>query len=202
MELAEQIRKHRHEMGISQEDLAERIYVSRQTVSNWETSKTYPDVQSLLMLSVLFSVTIDELIKGDRHAMEEIMKKDAKLLQRYAWITVALTLAAVVVMIFGVTVWEWELIPSLFSGGLLTIMAISYANKIEALKKKHDLVTIQELESFEKGEEVDRYNEGSVRWRTHRRRYEAFKVLAGAVFGMILGLFLMLLINYVFGWTP
>ena len=43
MELASQIRAHRTERGLSQDELAEAIYVSRQTVSNWETDKTYPD---------------------------------------------------------------------------------------------------------------------------------------------------------------
>lgn len=54
MELAGQIKKHRQALGISQEALAEKIYVSRQTISNWETARTYPDVQSLLLLSVAF----------------------------------------------------------------------------------------------------------------------------------------------------
>lgn len=44
MELAGQIKKHRQALGISQEALAEKIYVSRQTISNWETARTYPDV--------------------------------------------------------------------------------------------------------------------------------------------------------------
>ena len=65
MDISNQIKKRRTDMGLSQEELAERIYVSRQTISNWETDKTYPDIQSLLMLSVLFDTTIDVLVKGD-----------------------------------------------------------------------------------------------------------------------------------------
>lgn len=86
MELAEQIRQRRTERGMSQEDLAERIYVSRQTISNWENDKTYPDVQSLLLLSVLFDTTVDELIKGDVKAMEEIVnsKETYKAMTRWA----------------------------------------------------------------------------------------------------------------------
>ena len=64
MELGSQIKRHRTERGLSQDDLAAKIYVSRQTVSSWENDKTYPDVESLLLLSVLFDVTVDELIKG------------------------------------------------------------------------------------------------------------------------------------------
>ena len=63
MEIAVQIRKHRTESGLSQKDLADKIYVTRQTVSNWENGKSYPDIQSLLLLSQLFGVTVDQLIK-------------------------------------------------------------------------------------------------------------------------------------------
>ena len=54
MDISNQIKKRRTDMGLSQEELAERIYVSRQTISNWETDKTYPDIQSLLLLSISF----------------------------------------------------------------------------------------------------------------------------------------------------
>lgn len=53
MEIGRQIKNHRADMGISQEELAERVYVTRQTVSNWETEKSYPDIHSLLAMSQL-----------------------------------------------------------------------------------------------------------------------------------------------------
>ena len=51
MELGNQIKAHRAALSLSQEELAEKVYVTRQTVSNWETSKSYPDIHSLLLLS-------------------------------------------------------------------------------------------------------------------------------------------------------
>ena len=68
MELGNQIKKYRSELQISQEQLADRIYVSRQTISNWENEKSYPDVNSLILLSEVFQTSIDKLIKGDGHA--------------------------------------------------------------------------------------------------------------------------------------
>ena len=53
MELSNQIRKYRTEHKLSQEELAEKVYVSRQTISNWENGKSYPDIHSLLLLSSL-----------------------------------------------------------------------------------------------------------------------------------------------------
>ena len=72
MEISTQIKKYRNEMKFSQEELAEKIYVTRQTISNWENEKSYPDIHSLLLLSSLFNVSLDQLIKGDI----EIMKKE------------------------------------------------------------------------------------------------------------------------------
>ncbi len=50
----------------------EKVFVSRQSVSNWENDKTYPDIKSLLLLSEVFQVSLDQLVKGDL----EIMKKE------------------------------------------------------------------------------------------------------------------------------
>ena len=55
MELNAQIKKYRTELNLSQEELAEKVYVTRQTISNWENGKSYPDIHSLLLLSSLFN---------------------------------------------------------------------------------------------------------------------------------------------------
>lgn len=51
MELGQQLKAHRKELGISQDELAEKIFVSRQSISNWENNKTYPDIHTLLLLA-------------------------------------------------------------------------------------------------------------------------------------------------------
>ncbi|MEF2763738.1 MAG: helix-turn-helix transcriptional regulator [Mediterraneibacter sp.] len=68
MELGTQIRKYRNERTLSQEALAEKVYVSRQTVSNWENDKSYPDVNSLVLLSEVFEISLDQLIKVEEKA--------------------------------------------------------------------------------------------------------------------------------------
>lgn len=65
MELGKQIKKYRQELQLSQEELADHVYVSRQTISNWENDKSYPDVTSLVLLSEIFQISLDKLIKGD-----------------------------------------------------------------------------------------------------------------------------------------
>ena len=76
MELGKQIRMYRLENKLSQEELADRIYVSRQTISNWENDKNYPDINSLVLLSEVFKVSLDKLIKGDVDVMKDVIQKE------------------------------------------------------------------------------------------------------------------------------
>ncbi|WP_442760551.1 helix-turn-helix domain-containing protein, partial [Enterococcus italicus] len=71
MNFSKQLKKYRELNGYSQETLAEKIYVTRQTISKWENDKTYPDIHNLIALSVLFDITLDELVKGDVETMKK-----------------------------------------------------------------------------------------------------------------------------------
>ena len=65
MILAEKILKLRKENGMSQEELAEKLNVSRQSVSKWESAAAYPELDKILELAKLFGVTTDYLLKDD-----------------------------------------------------------------------------------------------------------------------------------------
>lgn len=81
------------QLQLSQEELAKRIYVSRQTISNWENEKSYPDIHSLLLLSNLFGVPVDELIKGDLKKMkQEINQEEVNAFNRQGNIFSALVM--------------------------------------------------------------------------------------------------------------
>ncbi|MGV3006122.1 helix-turn-helix domain-containing protein [Streptococcus pluranimalium] len=69
---------------LSQEELAEKLYVSRQTISNWERDRTYPDINSLLLIATFFDVSLDNLIKGD----VDIMKHQVDQSQFKKWLIV------------------------------------------------------------------------------------------------------------------
>ena len=64
MKLHEKILSLRKGMGLSQEELAARVGVSRQAVSKWELGESVPDVDKLLALSQIFGVTVDQLLRG------------------------------------------------------------------------------------------------------------------------------------------
>ena len=72
MHISKRLKELRIENNFSQEKLAEILNVSRQTISNWENERSYPDVHNLIMLCDIYSVSLNTLMKGDI----EIMKKE------------------------------------------------------------------------------------------------------------------------------
>ncbi|HEX2938640.1 MAG TPA: helix-turn-helix transcriptional regulator [Ruminiclostridium sp.] len=75
MGFAEKLQTLRKERGMSQENLAEAIGVSRQAVSKWESAQSYPEIDKLIALSKLFSVSIDSMIKDDNEEYERSASK-------------------------------------------------------------------------------------------------------------------------------
>ncbi len=65
MEFNEKIQQLRKQRNLTQEQLAEQLYVSRTAISKWESGKGYPSIESLKYISKFFSVTIDELLSGE-----------------------------------------------------------------------------------------------------------------------------------------
>ncbi|EJP96235.1 helix-turn-helix domain-containing protein [Bacillus cereus] len=72
MNLGAQLKKLRESKGFSQEDVAKKIGVTRQAVYKWENDKSYPDIDNLILLSEMYNVTLDELIKGNQSFKEKI----------------------------------------------------------------------------------------------------------------------------------
>lgn len=153
MELSSQIKKYRTEMNLSQEELAEKIYVSRQTISNWENEKNYPDIHSLLDLSSLFGISLDQLIKGDIEIMrEEINQVEREKFNRngkiYACLLALFIFSFAPMVVFF---WPWGLIISVG----IYVAALYYALKLEKCKKKYDVRTYQEIIAFTEGKRLD-----------------------------------------------
>ena len=104
MDIGNQIRERRQALGLSQEELAQRLYVSRVTVSHWETGKTLPDVQSMLLLANLFGTSIDEMVRGDVDEMREMVEKDEQQRKAFAIALGAVEVTVIAVLAFMVTV--------------------------------------------------------------------------------------------------
>ena len=72
MEIGKKLKNARVQSGMTQENVAEKINVSRQTISNWENEKSYPDIISVIELSNPYSISLDDLLKGDEKMIEHL----------------------------------------------------------------------------------------------------------------------------------
>lgn len=91
MEIGKKLKNARMQSGLTQENVAEKINVSRQTISNWENEKSYPDIISVIQLSNLYSISLDVLLKGDEKMIEHLEESTnvVKSNQKLIWAIVA-----------------------------------------------------------------------------------------------------------------
>ena len=99
MELGKRIAEIRKENRLTQEALAEICSVTRQTISNWENGKSYPDLETLVLISDTFNVSLDAMLKGDRVMVSEITKEQKQ--GRYNTVKIIAAVAIAVVIITG-----------------------------------------------------------------------------------------------------
>ena len=104
MEISERLKEARQSIGMTQDQVAEKVLVSRVTVSHWESGKSLPDIVSLISLSDLYGISLDELVKGDSKMTEKVKKdaKDANNNKRLIKATVILVIA--VVLVYAVSI--------------------------------------------------------------------------------------------------
>ena len=113
MDIGNQIKERRARLGLSQDELARKLYVSRVTISHWETGKSLPDVQSMLLLANLFGTTIDELVKGDVGEMREMVERGERRTRLFAAVLGGVEIAVVAVLAITATVGREYLEPVL-----------------------------------------------------------------------------------------
>lgn len=191
MEIGSRLKGHREQLGISQEELAARIFVTRQTISNWETDRTYPDLHSLLLLSEQFGTSMDDLVKGDLVKMEERVEDGWKKMSRLAiaaWIMTGVGLVALAVGLVAPTA-QSSIVPALSEGGVLgfTVFLLLWGGgmallgRVERMKRENDLVTYRDILAYSRGEEPPR--RGAEFARAHPRLAVALKTVVGMVVG-------------------
>lgn len=193
MEVSTQIKKHRSTMELSQEELAEKIYVTRQTISNWENGKSYPDIHSLLLLSSLFNISLDQLIKGDVEIMKkEINKAEVEKFNRLSKVFAAAFIAIIIAFIplvvflkiYGTIIWA-----------ILFLAVLALAFKVEKAKKDNDISTYKEIVAFSEGKHLD---EIQKQREIGKRPYQtALKVFAGAAVGFIVAAVAIIIIELI-----
>lgn len=84
MFFSDKLKNEREKRGWSQVYLAEKIHVSRQSVSKWETGKNYPSIEVIIDLSDLLGITVDELLRSDNELKDKVIR-DSKQLAHPKW---------------------------------------------------------------------------------------------------------------------
>ena len=153
MEIGKQIRKYRTELKLSQDDLADKVYVTRQTISNWENDRNYPDVRSLVLLSNVFGVSLDILVKGDLEQMKELInEEDIRKFKR--------EIRVYAVMLVGMIVLPMPLVRYLKVWGIVIWLvwagiSIWWSLRTQRFQKDHDIHTYKEIVAFMDGKRLD-----------------------------------------------
>lgn len=102
MNLDEKIKKIRKDNKMSQDDLAEVLNVTRQTISNWENGKNYPDIETLIEISNKFNISLDILLKENMNMVKEI-DKNVKNTKKYKLILISIiSIIVIIVCAFGI----------------------------------------------------------------------------------------------------
>ena len=181
MELGKQIKMYRTEMKLSQDELADKVYVTRQTISNWENDRNYPDIRSLVLLSNVFGVSLDILVKGDLEQMkDEIKAEDIHKFKRDSRVYA--------VLLIGMMVLPMPLVRYLKGWGILIWLlwagvSLWGAWRIEKYKKAHDIHTYKEIVAFMEGKRLDELEKNQ---EIGKRPYQiALLVAATAVIALV-----------------
>lgn len=159
MELGSRIRELRTKANLSQDELAKKVYVARQTVSNWENDKTLPDLESLKLLADAFGVSADELLGAERQrAIDEFAEQRQQVVR--SLLTYAVCYAVQVVINFvsivitanhGPDMWlkfdAFELVINLV---LLKFWWGAY-RRLHKIMREHDLRSMRDIAMFAQG---------------------------------------------------
>ncbi len=186
MEIGKRIKELRTSRGWNQEVFAEKTYVSRQTVSSWENNKSYPDIKSLLLMSELFEVSLDDLIKGDFVEMKkEISNESIREFNKWSNILAVGFLIGILIPypLFRFFRWWGILVFLLFWIALLAV-----AFKVEAIKKENDIQTYKEIVAFTEGKALGKDEKIAEK---AKRPYQKVLLAVGSG-ALALGVFILL----------
>ena len=159
MSLGENLQYLRAREGVTQEQLAERLDVSRQSVSKWESGTSFPEMDTLLKLCDMFQVDMDSLLRG---SVEKSLSEDSAGYDRFMTLYARKTAGGVSTIVGGVALWSFlsALGLSEMLGAAMLLLVIAAAVVIfiasgmeeEHFRKKHpvipDFYTEKQKEQF------------------------------------------------------
>ena len=148
MEIGSKLKSARNSIGLTQEQAAEALGVSRQTISNWENNKSYPDIISVIKMSDIYSVSLDHLLKEEnsmKHTYQEFLEESTntvrakRRLEKIILFSTYFLVWTITMVIFGLVkgpmtfecnvVFMWILLPSVLLATTVFIAKNNYWGK-------------------------------------------------------------------------
>ncbi len=149
MQIGNKIKTYRENINLSQEELANKIYVSRQTISNWENNKSYPDINSIKLLINVFDISFNEFIKDD---IKEIKKSINEYdLKKYNSLSGIFTIEFLIMVLSAYPLRRFFKIYGIIIWIVIYIITFYTSIKIEKIYKKNDCRTYKEIVAFTEG---------------------------------------------------
>ena len=126
MRLGEVLKEKRVELNLTQEEVGEKLFVTRQTISNWENGKTLPDIDSLIDIATFYDLSLDKVLLKGSDIVEDIKKKE-KLTRLYNWLVVPYLIFFLLLFLMYRSIVEDNMTNLLAVSGLLFLTsAISF----------------------------------------------------------------------------
>lgn len=186
MEIGNKIASLRKSAGISQDKLAQNLFISRQTLSNWENDKTLPDLKSLFLIADYFNVTVNDLASTDMDNIN-ISSIRHKIASLYFYDVVCLTL---VYLAFISALW----LPTIISAMLIvlfTVIGLEISWYLIKFSQRYNLHRITEISAYLHDQPIKHLP------TSHNK----IKLILGTAVGLTLGLILTLIIGiYLLDW--
>lgn len=193
MDIGVRIKQYRERQGITQEELALKVFVSRQTISNWETNKSYPDIKSLTLLSNIFHVSLDDFIKADIEEMRKIVDKDK--IREFNILSYIFLAEILIVMISAYPLFSLDGYIGVAVWLLFFVITFATAAIIEKFKKNNDIQTYKEIIAFVENKPLT-YEE-SQREIGKRIYQKILLALLAGVITLITVIIVMVVINHI-----
>lgn len=153
MKIGYKIQHYRINHNYSQEQLAEHLQVSRQTISNWENNKSYPDIHNLLLMTDLFHISLDDLIKEDLPQMINTVEKYQRHIFKKTSIIFAILIFIMIISAIPIAKYL-SLIGNLIWFVGIVLPTFYYAYKVEKDKKKYQIKTYKSIKNFVEGQSL------------------------------------------------
>lgn len=194
MKLHKQIRKYRKQVGLSQEKLANEIFVTRQTISNWENDRSYPDVESLLLLSTCFGISLDTLIKGDI----DVMKHELENRNMSFW-TMIMLIFLVSGIVIGIPLTYFYSYGGMAIAIILLGIGLFGSCRIEVIKKNNNLKTYQDIVNFMEGKELN--TESKRKTRQGLLKQQILMIAGSMMITLIISGVVLMILHWVTGFV-